>query len=1079
MSKRQNDNDIQKKCSFESLEERRVFSAQALAEVAIETQDLPTAIQDEILAHVESTALLQDIHQETGASYVDQQYGFDGAGQTVAIIDSGIAFDHVALGGGFGPDSRVVGGYDFAEGDSNPFDDGSAGFHGTHVAGIVGSTDEVNTGVSPGVDLVGLRVFDDAGNGNIEWVEQALQWVHDHKDDFENPITTVNLSLGTSWNSETPPDWGILENELQQLEMDGIFISVSAGNAFQQFGTEGLSYPASSPFVVPVASHGADGMISDFSQRAGGVLVAPGENIRSTVPDHLFGGTRPDSFLSASGTSQAAPYVAGASAIARQALEFTGVENIDQDTIYNIFRDTADALYDSVTGNTYHRLNLGAAIDAIVGDLHSDDFASATKIDSTNLFNGGNLRGTIGKVSDVDTFKFTAEKSGRVTLDIETTDDLVAQLDFPGTAVEVDGNRISFDVSAGQEVEFSLTTSEGIGHYQIAATIESTAAPAAEPTAEPTAEPAAEPTAVQWGGIEQEVLTDISVRGEASYEFSAERDGLLTVVVESQPGVNLNLYDAQMNEIRPTEVSNGQLRFDVSTSKGEQFFLRAEGSGSFDASLTNLVSLENGELTVFGTEGSDRISIDARGNFDLTVNLVDYQFDLDAIQQVAIDGQSGLDRVRVNLGDTDDIVTLGPGTVAISNNQFELDAENVERNIVLAGGGENWLTLNDSIGDDTFVSEGNLASLVMGEMRNRGRGFQFVDAISSGGNDTSTLVGTEGDDRFSSKDGTTRLRTSDGRIVSNIGFENTLVEGVGGRDIAHLFDSSGDDQFVLDPTNAYAETDFGRVTVESFERINAVADAGGDDSLVLQDSFGDDRYRQENNISTLRGNGFVSRATGFDTTTVVSVGGEDVARVYGSTGDDVVFANSEQTTLTTEQELYVVQGFERVNVIAVQGGTDVATLHGSAGDDRVNLNSGRATLRSSNGLNRAIGFDQYTIDGNGGFDTATLVGSNGDDRLQADETIVRLETEEVDFSITDFENQSFDGRGGFDVVALDGFDEDDLLEGEGINLRSAIDGTSLSVTNFSFLNAATDLVSRYDMSTVDYLFMLDGDWEEV
>ena len=108
--------------SFESLEERRVFSAQALAEVAIETQDLPTAIQDEILAHVESTALLQDIHQETGASYVDQQYGFDGAGQTVAIIDSGIAFDHVALGGGFGPDSRVVGGYDFAEGDSNPFD---------------------------------------------------------------------------------------------------------------------------------------------------------------------------------------------------------------------------------------------------------------------------------------------------------------------------------------------------------------------------------------------------------------------------------------------------------------------------------------------------------------------------------------------------------------------------------------------------------------------------------------------------------------------------------------------------------------------------------------------------------------------------------------------------------------------------------------------------------------------------------------------------------------------------------------------------------------------------------------------
>ena len=981
MSKRQNDNEIQKKCSFETLEERRVFSAQGLAEIAIETQDLPAAIQDEILTHVESTAVLQDVHQETGASYVDQQYGFDGAGQTVAIIDSGIAFDHVALGGGFGPDSRVVGGYDFAEGDSNPFDDGSAGFHGTHVAGIVGSTDEVNSGVSPGVDLVGLRVFDDAGNGNIQWVEQALQWVHDHKDDFENPITTVNLSLGTSWNSETPPDWGILEEELQQLELDGIFISVSAGNAFQQFGTEGLSYPASSPFVVPVASHGDDGMISDFSQRAGGVLVAPGENIRSTVPDHLFGGTRPDSFLSASGTSQAAPYVAGASAIARQALEFTGVENIDQDAIYNIFRDTADALYDSVTGNTYHRLNLGAAIDAIVGDLHSDDFASATNIDSTNLFNGGNLQGTIGKVSDVDTFKFTAEKSGRVTLDIEATDDLVAQLDFPGTAVEVDGNRISFDVSADQEVEFSLTTSEGIGHYQITATIESAAAPIADPIADP----AAGPTAIQWGGVEQEVLTDISVRGEASYEFSAERDGLLTVVVESQPGVNLNLYDAQMNEIRPTEVSNGQLRFDVSTSKGEQFFLQAEGSGSFDASLTNLVSLENGELTVFGTAGSDQISIDARSNFDLTINSVDYQFDLDAIRQVAIDGQSGSDQVRVNLGDSDDIVTLGPGTVAISNNHFELDAENIENNIVIAGGGLNRLTLNDSSGDDTFVSDGDSVSLIMGAMESRGRGFQFVDAISSGGNDTATLVGTEGDDRFSSRKGTTNLRTSDGRAVSNSGFENTLVDGLGGRDIAHLSDSSGDDRFVLDPTNAHAETDFGRVTVGSFERVNAVANAGGDDSLVLQDSAGDDRYRQRNNISTLRGDGFRNRAAGFDTTTVVSVGGEDVARVFGSTGDD---------------------------------------------------------------------------------------------RLHVDETTTRLETAQADYSITDFERQRFDGRGGFDVVELEGFDEDDLLEGGGRNLRSVIDGTTLSATNFSFLNAATDLVSRYDISTVDYLFMLDGDWEE-
>ena len=125
---------------------------------------------------------------KTGADYVEQQYGFDGTGQTVAVIDSGIAWDHAALGGAYGEGARVVGGWDFAENDSNPYDDGGAGYHGTHVSGIIGSTDELHRGVSSGVDLVGLRVFNDSGGGDLDWVEQALQWVHEHKDDFENPI---------------------------------------------------------------------------------------------------------------------------------------------------------------------------------------------------------------------------------------------------------------------------------------------------------------------------------------------------------------------------------------------------------------------------------------------------------------------------------------------------------------------------------------------------------------------------------------------------------------------------------------------------------------------------------------------------------------------------------------------------------------------------------------------------------------------------------------------------------------------------------------------------------------------------
>ncbi len=125
------------------------------------------------------------------------KFGFTGQGQTVAVIDSGIAYDHLALGGGLGSDYRVVGGWDFTEEyDANPYDDGPLGFHGTHVAGIIGSSDSTYTGVAPGVDLVALRVFNDAGDGYFSWVENALQWVHNNRNTFANPIR-VFLHKGT------------------------------------------------------------------------------------------------------------------------------------------------------------------------------------------------------------------------------------------------------------------------------------------------------------------------------------------------------------------------------------------------------------------------------------------------------------------------------------------------------------------------------------------------------------------------------------------------------------------------------------------------------------------------------------------------------------------------------------------------------------------------------------------------------------------------------------------------------------------------------------------------------------------
>ena len=243
-----------KESCLEPLERRDMMSANLAAMPIVPPAEPTLQLQSDQLTG----------YGAAGVEYAHDYLGLTGLGQTVAIIDTGIAYDHYALGGGWGADYRVVGGWDFAENDANPYDDRPGGFHGTHVAGIVGSSDATYTGVASGVDLVALRVFDDQGHGEFSWIEDALRWVHDHQHSFEHPITTVNLSLGADWNADAIPSWAELEDELAQLEQDGVFVAVAAGNGFRDSQTVGLSYPAVSSFVVPVASAGTDGRLRDF-----------------------------------------------------------------------------------------------------------------------------------------------------------------------------------------------------------------------------------------------------------------------------------------------------------------------------------------------------------------------------------------------------------------------------------------------------------------------------------------------------------------------------------------------------------------------------------------------------------------------------------------------------------------------------------------------------------------------------------------------------------------------------------------------------------------------------------------------
>ena len=432
---------------FEEFESRIVMTAQAVASV------LPDAVPDadadpgQNQAYV-ATESIQDasaLSVTTAAAQLAAQYGLDGTGQTIAVIDSGIAFDHVALGGGYGEGYQVVGGYDFAEDDANPYDDGPTGFHGTHVAGIIGSNDLEYQGVASGADLVALRVFDDAGTNQLEWVEEALQWVHDNQYSFENPITTVNLSLGTSPGEEYQ---AILEDEFAQLEADGIFISVAAGNSFDEQYSSELAYPASSSSVVPVASVSNEGELSDFSQRASNVLVAPGEGIVSTVPESLFFGAKSDPFVGASGTSQAAPYVAGVSALLRQANEIVGTENIDQDLLYDQLFDTADQVFDSVTGSYYAQVNLQAALESVFAGSTTSDANQTRAGESSATDNSSNAVATDTSFATIDNGVLTiagTQQNDSISLEVKG-------LDASQLSVVLNGQSQDFALSQIQQI---------------------------------------------------------------------------------------------------------------------------------------------------------------------------------------------------------------------------------------------------------------------------------------------------------------------------------------------------------------------------------------------------------------------------------------------------------------------------------------------------------------------------------------------------------------------------------------------------------------------------------------------------
>jgi serine protease AprX len=284
---------------------------------------------------VDTSLLATRYNQSVYSPNAWNNYGMTGKGVGVAVIDTGIAGDlpdfRVSQTQG---SSRVV-----ASAVTNPYakNAGDSYGHGTHVAGIIGGNGTYRPasdplygkyiGVAPDANLISVKASDEQGNATILDVIYGLQFVVDHKSDYNIRVVNLSLESTQAQSYKTDP----LDAAAESAWFNGIVVVAAAGN--RGASADAVSYaPGNDPYVISVgavddkgtnatsddgyASWSSVGLTQDGYLKPD--VSAPGAHIVSALaPKSQFTSLCPScivdgQYIRAGGTSMAAPMVSGA-----------------------------------------------------------------------------------------------------------------------------------------------------------------------------------------------------------------------------------------------------------------------------------------------------------------------------------------------------------------------------------------------------------------------------------------------------------------------------------------------------------------------------------------------------------------------------------------------------------------------------------------------------------------------------------------------------------------------------------------------------------------------------------------------